>query len=125
MSSSKSRLSDLPTRPATGPDEIVNAPSHPRSGLRAELDDDLLSRLRDEHLLVSMEMQAALDICRNSAHRPAATPRELAPQFEWLAANPVLTSTSSYSLSQATTSFLCPFFRTKISRFLVPTRETL
>src|SRR5437867_11550546 len=87
MSSSKSRLSDLPTRAVTGPDEIVNAPSHPRSGLRAQLADALLSRLRDEHLLVSMEMQAALDICRKSEDRPAPTPRELAPQRAWLARN--------------------------------------
>src|SRR5207244_10845650 len=87
MSSSKARLSDLPTRAVTGLDEIANAPSHPRSGLRAQLDDDLLARLRDEHVLVAMEMQAALDICRNSEDRPAPTPRELAPQFAWLAPN--------------------------------------
>src|SRR5213594_3063038 len=56
-----------------------------RSPLATQLDDDFLSRLRDEDLLVSSEMQAALDVCRNPQYRPAPTPRELAPQLERLA----------------------------------------
>src|SRR5207244_1119156 len=56
-----------------------------RSPLATQLDDDFLSRLRDEDLLVSSEMQAALDVCRNPQDRTAPTPRELAPQLERLA----------------------------------------
>src|SRR2546428_13956583 len=56
-----------------------------RSPLATQLDDDFLSRLRDEDLLVSSEMQAALDVCRNPQDRTAPTPRELAPQLEQLA----------------------------------------
>src|SRR5438876_766918 len=46
-----------------------------RSPLAAQLDDDFLPRLRDEDLLVSSELEAALDVRRNPQDRPAPTPR--------------------------------------------------
>src|SRR2546426_5927248 len=73
------------------PGGLQLGPSRPRSPaqvwLGAQLDDDFLSRLRDENLLVSPKMQTALDIRRNSEDRPAPTTRELAPQLERLAPN--------------------------------------
>src|SRR3989475_7779945 len=77
--------------PSSPPRGLQLGPSRPRSPaqvwLGAQLDDDFLSRLRDENLLVSPKMQTALDIRRNSEDRPAPTTRELAPQLERLAPN--------------------------------------
>src|SRR2546428_12304114 len=56
-----------------------------RSPLAARLDDDFLPRLRDEDLLISPQLEAALEDRRNPQDRPAPTPRELAPQLEQLA----------------------------------------
>src|SRR2546428_2043056 len=57
----------------------------PTNGSAAQFDNDSPSGLRDEDLLVSRQIQAALNIRRNPQNRAAPTPRKFAPQLERLA----------------------------------------